>query len=331
MKTFLSLVVPVYNIQKEVSVLLNQLALIESGEIEIILVDDGSVDNSPALLDQFVKKGFKNGVSSPSAKVIHTKNSGLSAARNKGLKEACGEYIWFIDGDDLIDISKLDQVVQTLHDRNPDIMQFSYDRFVKNSDAESMANLDSNSQYNYISGEELFECLSKSRIDNFSWAHICKISLYVNNDILFPEGKVFEDIATTCQLFVCAKECIFWNYPLYHYRNRPESIMNEPSAKSCDDLFTVVMQTQDILRSLGANENSVKDFLLTNTYTAMMRTYEGQFELTEKKAIRRKIENYYLHLKVNKFEMRSIKILLIKLMIATHTYEIIQRKRGRIR
>ncbi|OAU24804.1 glycosyltransferase [Lacticaseibacillus rhamnosus] len=329
MQVLLSMIIPVFNIQKELKVLLNQLSLIRSTEIEIILVDDGSTDGSSNLVDKFAKKSG-NGVIFPRTKVIHLKNSGLSVARNRGMEISNGKYIWFIDGDDLIDISKIDQIIKILREDSPEIFQFNYDRFVEDCEILSRGEKGGEFDYIHLTGNMLFQSLATSKIESFSWAHICKLRLYTENGIKFPEGKVFEDIATTYRLFLAASKCIQSDYPIYHYRNRSDSIMNDPSAQSCVDLFTVVKQAQTTLEKIPASKKSSRNFLLTNAYTAMMRTYEGRSDSDEKRKIRKEIQTYYLHLKVDKFDLRSLKTLLIKGMIMMRVYDSIQRKRGRI-
>ncbi len=100
------MIIPVFNIHKELKVLLDQFSLIGQRKIEIILVDDGSTDGSSNLVDKFEKKSGRwgnlfHGQSNP------LKEFWLSVTRNRGMEISNGKYIWFIDGDDLIDISKL--------------------------------------------------------------------------------------------------------------------------------------------------------------------------------------------------------------------------------
>ena len=97
-KDLISVIVPVYNVEKYLEKCLNSLVNQTYQNIEIIVVDDGSTDNSGRIADDFALKY-------DIIKVIHTKNGGLSAARNVGIENAGGEYIAFVDSDDWVDVN----------------------------------------------------------------------------------------------------------------------------------------------------------------------------------------------------------------------------------
>jgi len=118
----LSLIVPIYNIEDYLEKCLDSLIKIKEGKIEIILVNDGSTDGSLDLCLKYRKKDNR-------IKIINKKNGGLSDARNKGLKEANGEFIWFIDGDDYI--SDVDSLFKYLNKDN-DIIVFNYNEVRNN-------------------------------------------------------------------------------------------------------------------------------------------------------------------------------------------------------
>jgi len=118
----LSLIVPIYNIEDYLEKCLDSLIKIKERKIEIILVNDGSTDGSLDLCLKYRKKDNR-------IKIINKKNGGLSDARNKGLKEANGEFIWFIDGDDYI--SDVDSLFKYLNKDN-DIIVFNYNEVRNN-------------------------------------------------------------------------------------------------------------------------------------------------------------------------------------------------------
>lgn len=327
MKPILSIVIPVYNVEHEIRPLLTQLSSIKDNRIEIVTVDDGSTDGSKELLEDFCRKNKNREIL---VHFIHTANQGLSHARNIGMRATHGKYIWFIDGDDLFASHKLTELINLLEEKNPDILQFGYTRFINDSEiVQDSIVLSGKHSITSLSGSELFDWLSESKIENFSWAHICKTSIYEDHDIEFPSGRVFEDIATTYQLFAGASKCLYWDYPLYHYRNRSASIMNDPTAQSCDDLFWAVEQAGHKLLSLPLRTDSVRKFLLKNTYTAFLRTYEGQTEVEEKAQIRRQIQAYFLSLKVGRLTLHSLKIYIIKLLLLMNAYERFEKARGK--
>ena len=99
----LSIIVPVYNVQRYLDDCVKSILCQEMTDFELILVDDGSPDESPRICDEWAKKDLR-------VKVIHKKNGGLSDARNCGMEAAIGDYVWFVDSDDLITKNALQNI-----------------------------------------------------------------------------------------------------------------------------------------------------------------------------------------------------------------------------
>ncbi len=115
----LSFIVPVYNVAPYLRKCVNSLLAQDYEDYEIILVDDGSTDNSPQICDEYAEKG-------PSIHVIHQANAGLSAARNAGLKAAKGEYVCFVDSDDYWEPNVLGGLMEQVQRENLDVLRFDY-------------------------------------------------------------------------------------------------------------------------------------------------------------------------------------------------------------
>ena len=125
--TKLSFIVPVYNVapylRKCVDSLINQ----DYDSYEIILVDDGSTDNSGTICDEYASPSFINSLTrSVVIKVIHQKNGGLSAARNTGIEAAKGEYIMFVDSDDYIEPNVLGSLMLQIEQQELDVLRFDF-------------------------------------------------------------------------------------------------------------------------------------------------------------------------------------------------------------
>lgn len=116
----ISIIVPVYNVEKYLDHCMQSLLGQTLKEIEIILVDDGSLDNSPALCDGY--KSFNNNFHWPNIKVIHKKNEGLGFARNSGLEVATGEYIAFLDSDDFVNVNMYERLYAKAKEKDVDIV-----------------------------------------------------------------------------------------------------------------------------------------------------------------------------------------------------------------
>lgn len=109
-----SVIIPVYNVEKYLDECLHSISSLNSPDYEIIAVNDGSTDNSAAILNEWEKR-------LPNLVVINQENRGLSAARNTGLKFSKGEYIAFIDSDDYVDANAMHQLLETARHNNTDI------------------------------------------------------------------------------------------------------------------------------------------------------------------------------------------------------------------
>lgn len=125
-KPLISIIVPVYNVEKYLSKCLDSLVNQTYENIEIVCVDDGSTDSSGAICDEYAKKDAR-------IKVIHKENGGLSDARNAGLEAINGEYVMFIDSDDWIDIDTCEQCINTLERYDVDLILWSYIREYDNN------------------------------------------------------------------------------------------------------------------------------------------------------------------------------------------------------
>ena len=121
MAPFFSLILPIYNVAPYLERCIGSILQQDFKDYEIILVDDGSSDESPQICDAYVEKY-------PNIRVIHKENGGLSSARNAGLEIAAGEYVWWIDSDDWIENEALSEVYRVICDNRPDIVKFNYNR-----------------------------------------------------------------------------------------------------------------------------------------------------------------------------------------------------------
>ena len=117
-----SIIVPVYNVEKYLQCCVDSLLHQTLADIEIILVDDGSPDNSPAICDEYAKQDDR-------VKVIHKKNAGQGLARNTGLETAAGEYVTFVDSDDFVDTEMYRKLYSIAMDTNADAVYCTFQRF----------------------------------------------------------------------------------------------------------------------------------------------------------------------------------------------------------
>lgn len=207
----ISVIVPVYNVEEEIPKCLLSILLQKFTDFEIIAIDDGSTDGSADILNEFAKKYQQ-------MKVFHTKNKGLSAARNLGLSKASGKYIAFIDGDDYIDPEFLSKLYQSLVDSDADIAVCGFTEFHDEKAKDYCPKRE------VLQGKVATIRLLKEQenLDIITWNKLYKKSLF--RIIKFPVGKNHEDNFTTYKLFNKAKNVSFIDLPLYNYVRREKSI-----------------------------------------------------------------------------------------------------------
>lgn len=283
----ISVIVPVYNVEKYlkqcVDSVLNQTYL----DYEIILVDDGSKDNSGMLCDEYQKLSNK-------IKVIHKENGGLSSARNCGIRHASGEYLMFLDSDDYWDNNHaLEKVVSSLDDC--DFLNFHYKKYFEdtkkyqhvfgNIDISLFNQLDIVEKKNLLiqSNQYITSACNKVVSKNF----IDKYELY------FSEGITSEDIDWCARLFLLSNFVEASNDDFYVYRQREQSITHTVKLKNLIDL------SNNIIRSLSYMNQYTYNKQIEHSYLSYMAYQYGIFlvcyhlvEDENKKEILNKMKDY---------------------------------------
>lgn len=236
----ISVIVPIYNVEKYLNKCLNSIINQTYDNLDIILVDDGSTDTSGKIAEDFAKKDSR-------VNLIHQANGGLSNARNRGLTVARGEYITFIDSDDYV---------------THDYVQYLYD-LIKNTGFSVKLSLCSlmnhyeltdkniscgNNEEVVLTGKKCIEMMCYQKlVDTCAYAKLARRELY--KKVQFPEGKLFEDIATTYKIFMqCDKVACGFN-PKYYYNVRSNSIVTSKFNFSKLELLDMTDQmANDVLR-----------------------------------------------------------------------------------
>lgn len=215
----ISIIIPVYNREKYIGTCLKSLIQPHMEGIEIIVVDDGSNDKTSDICNKFSKDySF--------VRVIRQFNSGVAAARNTGIAAAKGKWIAWVDSDDRVSSNYIETLQLLKNYLEYDVIIFKYETFYDNSKLDNLKNSNSvDIRINHISKEKCFNSLNNIKIGNFLWNKLFKRELYEN--ISFPRGKVYEDIATTYKLLSRANSIGISKNIIYYYRQHPESIVHE--------------------------------------------------------------------------------------------------------
>ena len=231
----ISVIVPVYNVEKYVERCIRSLTQQTYRNIEIIVVDDGSPDNAGALCDELSRCDKR-------IRVIHQKNQGLSGARNTGINEAKGAYLAFVDSDDWVQEDLLETLYKLLIEYNAQIAACGTEIVDDNGHIAYFS--DNLEEIKVFSTEEAMNELPlDEKIRNVAWNKLYKKELF--NDIRFPVGMIFEDIATTFRLIDKAKTIVYYGKPLYCYYKSESSILrSEFSAKWFDKVTACKMRAE---------------------------------------------------------------------------------------
>ena len=230
----LSLILPVYNVEaylgKCIESCLHQD--LPKSEYEIIVVIDGSPDNSIDVAKKYQEK-YEN------IKIITRENGGLSAARNTGLKEACGDYVWFVDSDDVITENCLKGIYDELTRNKLDALWLRWHNL--NEFHEKIPLYDCTlckEDYDVHNGLD-FMC-SVMGIYYFAWSFVFKRDFLNRNGFLFKEGLFYEDTEFAYHVLPNVKRIKLYQYDCYTYGIRQGSIAQTISSKKIEDLLSIV-------------------------------------------------------------------------------------------
>lgn len=252
---YLTIAVPVYNVEKYLRRCLDSLVNQEIENFEILLVDDGSSDSSGAICDEYAKKySF--------VRVIHQENKGLAAVRNICVKEARGKYISFIDSDDYLLPGTYEHLLRILKEEGADILCFGHiDVYEDSGKFIELKEKNGEEQILTLTAEEAIdEMLLPAHIDVITCNKIIKLSLY--EGIEYPVGKLYEDMFTNYKVIAKAKKIVSTNYKFYVYCHRPSSIGGMKFNEKTMDLARAAKEVYDFANDFCKNKKNIDVGLL---------------------------------------------------------------------
>ena len=260
----ISVIVPVYNVEKYLTESLNSLLHQTFDDYDIICINDGSTDKSLDLLKDFSSKNDK-------IKIVNQENCGCGCARNRGLKEACGEYIYFFDPDDLIEKNTLEKLYHNAINNNSDIVLFKYGLIYDNKNDNSNSKYDFEYEYPEINFEE--HSFTYHDINHYvlnsvfaPWLKLYKRTfLEKYEDIKFPTNLAFDDVLFHVKSILRAKSISYVPEILYHYRvNNPNSVNN--TSKNAFDIFRICDIVEEFLVKNDYYEEFESEFIKFKIY-----------------------------------------------------------------
>lgn len=258
----MSVVIPVYNVEKYLRECLDSVIRQTLREIEIICVDDGSTDSSVAILEEYAKND-------PRIRVVRQANGGPSVARNAGLDLARGKYVYFLDSDDHIDpdLCRMTWIASEYH--QSDLLMFDLIMYGHRTNLEKMKDMP-NLRFSDVSRD-----CGRNRRDRdiaslfanvWVWMKVFRADFLRENDLRFPEGvHRGEDLIHHWLSLIKARRIGILPAHLIFYRNRPLSLMQTKSVKSTQ-VFTVFQKLKDELDLLGLYETYKNNYIRQKLY-----------------------------------------------------------------
>lgn len=238
-----SIIVPVYNTEPYLEKCILSLKEQTFTDIEIILIDDGSTDNSPQICDQFSRIDSR-------IKVIHKENGGLSDARNKGMAAASGEYILFVDSDDYIEPDACRNFAR--------YCELGCDMIVANAVVEGdrikLTHIPADSTV-YSGTDYLYKAVKSDNAPMAAWLNAYRRAFLIENNLFFKYGILHEDEQFSPRCFLKANSVICTDILFYHYVIRSNSISKQANKrKNARDLFDTCLELEQIYTEIADGE-----------------------------------------------------------------------------
>lgn len=282
-----SVIVPVYNVEKYLKRCLNSLINQTLSDIDIICINDGSKDSSLQILEQYAQKDSR-------IVIYNQENSGLSVARNTGLEHASGEYIGFVDSDDWVDLDFYEKLYNSAKNNNADIAVADFIREHPNKKPKRLKLKEENI---YTTPEDKF-MICKVHREGCVWNKIYRTEFIHSINLKFVPKMYYEDRDFTIRSLYFSKKLVTTPNTYYRYFANPKSIVNKRRNYIQDEHYILVRQ--QVLQFIKEHNIKVPDGL----YKAEIYRYKlfGKTLFTIKESINSKY--IFLFGKIQIFKMR---------------------------
>ena len=251
-----SVVVPVYNVESYLEKCMDSIVGQTYSNLEIILVNDGSTDGSCEICEKYAGRDGR-------IKLISKKNGGLSDARNAGLDAASGEYLFFVDSDDFLELNAISELVSRAKAYEADVVVCNY-TYAHEKDGNLIPLRSSAEALEvYETGTDFYRqcCRDNNRLghSNLAWGKLYRMNLF--KDIRFPVGKIHEDEMTIYKVLAEALRTVYLDDVLYYYVVRAGSIMSVKSPEQ--DLHRIEAYEERYRFFEARNENEIVNHTLS--------------------------------------------------------------------
>ena len=299
-----SFIVPVYNTGKYLNRCLDSLVNQTFKDFEVIIVNDGSTDNSKEIISSYEKKYDK-------VIVINQKNAGLSMARNNGVKKVSGKYLLFIDSDDYVETDLLKEIDKEINDAQ--ILRYQ----VVTEDENGKNKVEYHEKaFDEMKGYDAFKYVSSYHFVEPAWCYVYKTEYYLDNNFSFKKDVYHEDFGLIPYVIYKARKVKSIDYVGYHYIQRNGSIMNN------NDYKKTVKKAFDMLNQYKSLRLFSKNVGKKNNYDDYYLSYISNSVIVKARELKKEERKIYVHelRKINAFNgvlvntfTRKIKKTLMKL------------------
>ena len=283
----ISIIIPCFNAEKTLEKCLESVVQQSYANLEIIIIDDGSTDETSLIYNKFQSNDER-------ILVLKQQNSGVSKARNTGLKAATGDYICFVDSDDWAELNYCSELYSLLVGENADIsiVEASYE----DENGNVLCSKPISDEKIFDGNRALVLLLEDQEIQSHPWGKLFKADLLKN--VHFPENlKCFEDYSTLFKIFNKAVKVVKSNEKLYHYIQREDSLSHNLSPATAYQFFLAIMEVFEFWRNsakVGDRNKIVKNIvrkLLMVLKRITRNTKEDEMK-SEKDEIRRAFNSF---------------------------------------
>lgn len=269
--TKLSIIVPVYNVEKYLPKCLESLIKQTLKDIEIICVNDGSMDNSLAVLKEFASKDSR-------IRIIDNQHQGVAKTRNTGIEQSTGEYIGFVDSDDYIDIDFFEKLYNSATKSNSDIAIAS---ILKHKNFFNIYNAKYTKEETAITIQDKIKlCEDKKHFFFYAWNKIYHSGFIKENNIKFSEGQIYEDVMFAIKALYYSNKIISVYGTKYHYIEHENSLTKykDKTGEKEQDLVKAYSELQEFCNSKNIEIPERLNYYTKENFGFILNLYKGKYQ-----------------------------------------------------
>ena len=281
---FFSVILPIYNVEKYLGECIDSVLKQSFTDYELILVDDGSKDGSPAICDEYAKKDDR-------IKVIHKVNGGLSDARNVGTSHANGEYIIYIDSDDFITSDDfLKDVYEKAIDTESDIVLYKFSKFYDDTQKLDNCTFTLDFVESITDPDELLnELVKKDAYYGMAWIKAFRREIAIKNNIQFEKGLLGEDMDWYFGLILCSDKVSAIDKSYIAYRQREGSITTSLKLKNLTDFIYILEKWSERIKNADISDSKKTALMgaLAKYYSNLLITFVRVKDSQKKESVKK--------------------------------------------